>query len=99
MLAPWVWGLVTLFFLIGVRKYRPAKSTLPALLMAWSAVLFLVSLVLYLDGLIYHNKGLGWEPMLLASVAFLFCLPLYLRYRQLTSQQKKNSKQSKARAC
>lgn len=99
MLAPWVWGLVTLLFLIGIKKYRPAKSTLPALLMAWSSVLFLVSLVLYLDGLIFDSKGLGWEPMLLASVAFFFCLPLYIRYQQLLSLQKKNSKRSKARAC
>ena len=99
MLASWVWGLVTLFFLIGIKKYRPAKSTLPVLLMAWSSVLFLVSLVLYSDSLTFDSGGLSWEPMLLATAAFLFCLPLYSRYRQLVLLQKKNKKQSKARAC
>ncbi|SHK66153.1 hypothetical protein [Desulforamulus aeronauticus] len=99
MLASWVWGLVTLFFLIGIKKYRPAKSTLPVLLMAWSSVLFLVSLVLYSDRLTFDSGGLSWEPMLLATAAFLFCLPLYSRYRQLVLLQKKNKKQSKARAC
>ena len=99
MLAPWIWGLVTLFFLIGIKKYRPAKSTLPALLLAWSSVLFLVSLVLYIDRLIFSSSGLGWEPMLLAATAFFFCLPLYSGYRQLVLLQKKNKKQSKARAC
>ncbi len=99
MLASWVWGLITLFFLIGIKKYRPAKSTLPVLLMAWSAVLFLVSLVLYSDRLTSASSGLSWEPMLLATAAFFFCLPLYCRYRQLVLLQKKNKKQSKARAC
>lgn len=100
MLASWVWILVTLFFLVGIKLYRPAKSTLPALLMAWSSTLFIVSLVLYLDGLLLGATVLSWEPMVLSSGVFVFCLPLYCKYLQVKNgQEKKNSKDSKAKAC
>ncbi len=99
MLASWVWSLVTLFFLLGIKLYRPPKSTLPSLLMAWSSCLLIVSLVLFLDGLILGSTVLPWEPMVLSLGVFAFCLPLYCRYLQLrTSQKKKSNKNSKARA-
>lgn len=100
MLASWVWILVTLFFLVGIKLYRPTKSTLPALLMAWSSALFIVSLVLYLDGLLLGTTVLSWEPMVLSSGVFVFCLPLYCKYLQIKSgKEKKSSKDSKVRAC
>jgi len=100
MLASWVWVLVTMFFLLGIKLYRPPKSTLPSLLMAWSSSLFIVSLVLFLDGLFLGSTVLSWEPMVLSLGVLVFCLPLYCRYRQLkTSQEKKSDKGSKARAC
>lgn len=99
MLASWVWGIVTSFFLFGIKKYRPAKRTLPSLLMAWSTVVFLISLVLYIDGIVNRSASFTWEPMVLSLGIYLFCLPMYLKYLDLKNKQVKSSnKKSKASA-
>lgn len=94
MLAPWIWSLVTLFFIIGIKLYSPAKNTLPSLLMAWSTSILIISFILYLDSL-FNSTHFSWEPMLLSLGLFIFCIPLYCKYLQLTSDQEKRSKQGK----
>lgn len=91
MLASWVWSIVTLFFFLGIKKYRPAKRTLPSLMMAWSTVVFLVSFVLFIDGIVNKSDSFTWEPMVLSLGIYLFCLPLYFKYLELKNKQKKSS--------
>lgn len=100
MLASWVWSIVTLFFLLGIKKYHPTKSALPSLLMSWSTVIFLVSLVLFIDGIINKSNSFTWEPMVLSFSIYLFCLPMYLKYLELKKKREKSTdKKSKASAC
>lgn len=100
MLASWIWGLVTLFFLLGIKLYHPVKSTLPAVLMGWTCSILIVSFVLYLDGLLSSFPALSWEPLVLSLGLFLFCLPIYNRYLKINKghKGKHSNKQSDARA-
>lgn len=101
MLAPWVWSLITVFFLLGIKLYRPAKSTLPLILMTWSCSILIVSSVLYLDGLMEKSSAFSWEPAVLSLGTFVFCFSLYNRYakNKNNGNEKQKDKKSKARAC
>ncbi|AEG60103.1 hypothetical protein Desru_1842 [Desulforamulus ruminis DSM 2154] len=101
ILAPWVWSLVTVFFLIGIKIYHPPKSILPITLMGWSSSIFIVSGVLYLDGLMTKSTAFSWEPMLLSLGTFVFCFSLYRWHikNNQTGKEKPNRKKNRMKAC
>lgn len=100
MLAPWVWSLVTICFLLGVKIYRPVKSDLPVILMGWSSTLLLVSSVLFIDGIVTKANHFTWEPLVLSMGVFIFCFCLYRRNKSSErGKQKQTAKGSKAKAC
>lgn len=100
MLAPWVWSLVTVLFLLGIKIYRPTKSSLPIILMGWSSTILIISIVLFIDVIALDSPQFNWEPLVLAIGVFGFCFSLYCKYIKLRPRKEKsNTKKSKARAC
>lgn len=95
MLAPWIWLSVTLYFLAGIKLFRPHKSSLPSLLMAWSTAILLISSIIFIDSLFFSPTNFSWEPMVLSLTTFLFCIPLYGRYLQTASRQSSHNKNAR----
>ncbi|RYD02689.1 hypothetical protein N752_23200 [Desulforamulus aquiferis] len=62
MLAPWIWSLVTVIFLLGIKIYKPPKSNLPVILMGWSACILIVSTIVFLDRILLDSTIINGSP-------------------------------------